>query len=1018
MAHHAGSRNTTPDGARAAHSSTDSPGSPCRRPVQTAILRLRIDVAAAAVIAVALLGPSSVRADDPRDVGSRHRKQLRELTVDQGPSGHPRTTHKQAALLARWRALGPPNGLVPPELLGDPPLLPYPDELLSVDPPPAGTIELKYVVSVDGSAVEIEVVRGVHPVLDELATAALAALRFRPATYEGQAVEVALTMQIDVRPPTPTDASVGDVEDEQCEGGDGASIDCDPGPDAAAVPGPAVVLGRVREAGQRVPLSGVSIVVFQVPRGDVRGESPSPKPASTKRTKPPVSKRRASRSAELVDPREAEVGRANSDESGRFRIEGLDLGPVRIVALSAGYERIEILDELKEGSELELRIDLVPERMGKGYRTVVASTAQREEISKRKLEIAEVNALPGGQGDALRALSSLPGVARPAFGVGLLVIRGAAPFDSAIYFGEHQIPLLFHFGALTTSVNSDALESITFVPSNYDARYGNAIGGVVAVQPRVGRRDGHHGYVDADLLDAGAMAEGPMGKGSYLASFRRSYIDAVLAAVSPDTGSLGISRAPRYLDYQAFLDHPVGPGSLTFRALGSDDRFRFLNQPANDSQTDTRNQGGLEASIHRADLVYRVRSGRYEMMVSPSYRFEFGRGVTGPQYAFDVWRHAVSTRATLEAKLSRRASIEFGAETIAIANIIDATAAPIAASPVPSADGLVNPAPTVTSDELVVDRSRGLTGNIAHWISASIGLGARFRLLPGLRTTYFITPIERFSVDPRIRFALDITATTQLRGGAGLYSQTPLFQELSVAFGNPNLAPYRALHTSLEIEQKLPQEWSIALAGFHNRMWDLATLSPDSLIKSSASTSTTQSERLRSTGQGRAYGLEFMVRKQLTRAFMGWLSYTLMRSERSAEPDAPWYAFDYDQRHIFSAVGAFALPRNWRIGARVRASSGNPYTPIQGSVLDAATGDYVPLQGLRNSGRLPPFGQIDLRVDKRWVLRNLSVMAYLDLQNAANTRNVELWTYSFDYRVRTAVTGLPILPGFGLRLEW
>src|SRR5690606_18140455 len=166
--------------------------------------------------------------------------------------------------------------------------------------------------------------------------------------------------------------------------------------------------------------------------------------------------------------------------------------------------------------------------------------------------------------------------------------------------GYHEIPTLFHFGGLTSVFNSDILAQIDFVPGNFDSRYGDAIGGIINVQPRRGRRDGFHGYVDTDLFDTGVLLEGPVGKGSFIASARRSYVDLILPLVIPDEVGFGLTLAPRYWDYQALFDYPVGAGELSARVFGSDDRTRLLvAAQANDSEEEATSPEGVQEK-HRA----------------------------------------------------------------------------------------------------------------------------------------------------------------------------------------------------------------------------------------------------------------------------------------------------------------------------------------------------------------------------------------------------------------------------------
>ena len=52
------------------------------------------------------------------------------------------------------------------------------------------------------------------------------------------------------------------------------------------------------------------------------------------------------------------------------------------------------------------------------------------------------------------------------------------------------------------------------------------------------------------------------------------------------------------------------------------------------------------------------------------------------------------------------------------------------------------------------------------------------------------------------------------------------------------------------------------------------------------------------------------------------------------------------------------------------------------------------------------------------MLRRSTVLAYVDVQNVYNHRNVEAYIYALDFRERTGQVGLPIFPTIGLRVEW
>jgi hypothetical protein len=173
---------------------------------------------------------------------------------------------------------------------------------------------------------------------------------------------------------------------------------------------------------------------------------------------------------------------------------------------------------------------------------------------------------------------------------------------------------------------------------------------------------------------------------------------------------------------------------------------------------------------------------------------------------------------------------------------------------------------------------------------------------------------------------------------------------------------------------------------------------------------------LENAGRGRIYGAELSSEAHWAGRGAAYLAYTLQRSERSDHGGA-FRLFDKDQTHILALTGVQGLGKGWEVGARFRLVSGNPSTPIVGAVYDARAGVYVPEYGAVNSARDPMFQQLDLRVEKTFVVGPLKLGAYLDVQNVYNAKNYESKRYSFDYKKQEAVGGLPLLPNIGLRGE-
>ena len=228
-------------------------------------------------------------------------------------------------------------------------------------------------------------------------------------------------------------------------------------------------------------------------------------------------------------------------------------------------------------------------------------------MTKRTLERREIDRIPGTNGDALKSLQNLPGVARPPAIAGLLIVRGSAPQDTATFIDGTPVPIIYHFGGLSSVVPTEMLEKIDFYPGNFSAQYGRAMGGVVDVGLRAPNDDGHyHGLAQADLIDTRAMLEGPIPflKGwTFIAAGRRSFLDAWFGSVAKAAG-IGATQAPVYYDYQFVIaTKPSKTSELKISWFGDDDALAlYLPNPTSDEPA----LGG-SAGLHTAFERFQIR---------------------------------------------------------------------------------------------------------------------------------------------------------------------------------------------------------------------------------------------------------------------------------------------------------------------------------------------------------------------------------------------------------------------------
>ena len=631
------------------------------------------------------------------------------------------------------------------------------------------------------------------------------------------------------------------------------------------------------------------------------------------------------------------------------------------------------------------------------------------EPTRRSLSAQEITKIPGTNGDALRAIGNMPGVARVGAFDGLLIVRGSSPRDTQIFIDGTNVPIVYHFGGLSSVVPSEMLERIDFYPGNFGPQYGRATGGIVDVGLRSPKKDKLHGLLQVDSIDARVLVEAPLNKSTrFMLGGRRSWLDAWLGPALRSSG-VGVTVAPVYYDYQAMIEHDVTSNTtLRLAAFGSDDRMKLtLNAP------DARDPAfGGDAGIHQG--FWRIQ-GRIDTRPSDRIRWtttlSVGRDsqntTIGGMY-LDVAFLNFQARSDVRAKL--------GSAVTAIAGIDVQHDLYDASYRLPSTDfeNGQDTGPTF-GKPLTTIAGKGAATRPAGYAMLELTPFPSLKILPGVRADYD-DGTKKWTADPRIAARWDVHPgypRTTLKAGAGLFHQPPEAYESIEPFGNKGLSSESADHYSLGFEQELAPPIELSLEGFYKDLHGLVLAAP-------SVSSTENGLTYQNIGSGRTYGSELLLRYKPGNGgrFFGWVAYTLSRSERKDTDDAAYYRYDYDQTHILTALASYKLGRGWQLGGRFRYVTGSPYTPEIGGIVDYDAGTYAPVTSLsRNSRRVPAFHQLDVRVDKTWQFRSWALSWYLDVQNAYSHQNTESIGYNFDYSQTTATHGLPLLPIVGLRGE-
>jgi len=697
---------------------------------------------------------------------------------------------------------------------------------------------------------------------------------------------------------------------------------------------------------------------------------------------------------------------AETDAEGRFELRGVTPGRIKVEISEPKHKKFLTTEEVKEGEVTELTAFLW-KKVESGFETVVVGAREKKEVARRTLAKQELQSVPGTFGDPLRVLQNMPGMSRAPYISGALLVRGAQPEDSQVMIDGVPIPLLYHFAGGPSVITPSIIDRIDFFPGAYGAKYGRALAGIVDVSTRPPEPKRLHGLVDIDLLDAGFYVESPLSstknRGTLALAARRSYIDVLLPPLLEafrEPGQASTAVSPYYWDYQGRYDLKLGADRFELLAFGSSDKLNVSQAGSEEVQPfslDTRQ------AFHRLRLGWSRPTGTGWMLsLAPTVGLTLNNIQFGQRFKGGLNSKDLNLRGAAEREFSKALSFETGIDLNANFYTLKLEVPGI---PVPGQEVT----PPITREQT------GSIGTYAAYAEAVWSPLERWKLVPGVRLeAYHLASGWHPSLEPRIASRYELSDALTVKAAWGLFRQAPQPFQLDPVFGNPDLGLLRSRQTVAGLEWKLTQAVLLDLQGFYN--WRRRLVVPS--LRVVERDGVRAPERYNQEGRGRAYGLEVLLKHELTERFYGWVAYTLSRSEQFERDVADYVPVEFDQSHILTLVGSYKLENGWELGLRFRLTTGRPETPTLGSTYDGDSGRYIPLEGLPGSARGVTFHQLDLRAEKQWTFERWRLSVYLDVQNIYNAANPEGTLWDYRYRESAPLRGLPLLPTFGLKGEF
>ena len=715
-----------------------------------------------------------------------------------------------------------------------------------------------------------------------------------------------------------------------------------------------------------------------------------------------------------------------SNTAGYYVITGVPPGEHTLAAALIGYARFSTQLTVQEGDYVQ-NVLLATEAIEIETVEVTAERVQSPSLeivpSRETFRGAELKLAPAAvEADPIRTLQTLPGVLPLSdFNTGLYV-RGGTPDQNLILVDGAELYNVSHLFGLFSTFPADAIKTTELLMGGYPSQYGGRLSSVLNVVTDEGNKEAFHGTGGISMLSSRLTVEGPMARGSYLVSGRRTYLEPVLALA-------GMEEFGYYFyDFQGKIHQIYShEDQLTLAAYMGKDSFTAEPDMLNAELT----WGNWSTSATWTHIFSSQLYSRYQLTVSnfdsrtmfeiEDFGFEDGNDL------FDVDLKAdftlfLSERHTFEAgahlkRHNMRLTQEFANQSYEAFNIT---------AYIPSA--------------YVQDAWR-------PWPFLTIQ--------PGVRASYFTAEndnpdetlpnfgktAEYFDINPRLTMRYQVGDNTFLKGAVGRYTQ--------YVFRVPREMQGISVMSDIWFTadaSRGPQYSTHYIAGFETELWQSLDLTAEIYYKDYSDiaefdfyeTAPQSTDEALLDGDGYSYGFDTHLKKRSGR-HLGWLSYSFGWTIRNVEgiktvdPNDPLgetqdYYPKYDQRHVLNTVYSFDLTRNWTLNARYAFASGQGYTEtfghyaVEGPILklDPQHKDYL------NASRIPYYSRFDIGIRGRFKGWGVTWMPFLQIVNVLNHPN-EFNRFSSEgewdetepkFAKLQSFDQLPFLPTIGIDLEF
>lgn len=714
-------------------------------------------------------------------------------------------------------------------------------------------------------------------------------------------------------------------------------------------------------------------------------------------------------------------------------------GSYTLVISYLGYKTIE--EPIDLDKNIKLNSELVQDA-GQLDEVIVTAEESKKvnlrtpQMSVTKLSSQTIKQMPAvmGEVDVIRSLQMLPGITNAGEGASGFNVRGGAEDQNLVLLDEAIIYNASHLFGFFSVFNTDAIKDIKLYKGGIPSRFGGRASSVLDIRQKDGNSKDLKLSGGIGAISSRLTVEGPTfkDKGSFLLAGRASYANIFLAL-------LGNENRAGFYDLNLKTNYELNDkNKLYLSGYFGNDNFELSNFFTN-------SYGNLSGNL-RWNHVFNDKLFSNLSLVYSRYNYNLEINAEGIDWKSDIDNY--NLKYDLGYYLNDKLKFDFGASGIYY------NFNPGELNPLDETSG-INP--------LKLDDKRafeaGIYAGLEHKISDK--LTARY----GLRYSYF----NRLGKQTLNNYAngLPVVYNSQL----DIYERTDPISETEYGSGKSivnfgNLEPRFALSYQLNEKSSVKASYNriaqylhlisnttsatpldvwapsgkfldpqiadqFAVGYFRNFSNNMFSIEAEAYYKTIdnrvdyidgadlIAQNTIETEIL--IGESRAYGLEFLLRKNKGK-FTGWLAYTLSKSEQRTPGGAAgglginngnWYNTPFDRTHDISFTGSYKLNDKWRFSSNFALQTGRPVTYPNGQFQ--YNGLSIPTYSERNADRLPSYHRLDLSATLTpWKNKNRKwqgewVFGIYNIYNRKNAASI-----TFGQNVTTGVTEATRTAIFGI----